>query len=558
MSRVIGIGVQDFETIRKNNYFYVDKTDFIREWWKTTGATVTLIARPRRFGKTLTMNTVNRFFSNEFSDQEELFSGLAVWQDEDMRAEAGHHPVISMTWSGIKGGGYHDVREDIIENIRSMYDKYRWLAESPNLDGATSHQIADFSTKSLSDSEAVVALRVLCQALHQHYGVKPIVLLDEYDTPLQDAWTAGYWDDLVIFLKKLMNFTFKSNESLHRAIITGVTRVSKESIFSDLNNPQVVTTTTKLFQTTFGFTEQEVFAALDEYGIEDLATVKLWYDGFSFGTARDIYNPWSITNLLQSKTFACYWANTSSNELVGQLIRAGNSDTKSNFEDLLLGKTVRVPVTEEISFRDLDSSVSAVWSLLLATGYLKVVSVSYDMSGQQLYELALTNLEVKMTFDVLIRRWFDDKKAAYNGFIKALLSHDIEAMNITFSALVRECFSAFDATDHEPERFYHGFVLGLLVTLRGRFAVKSNRESGYGRYDVMLSPVDVNRDDGYIFEFKVKRSLGEKTLEASAQAALKQIADRCYEADLVALGLTVERIHKYGFAFEGKRVLIAQ
>ncbi len=554
MARVIGIGEQDFETIRKNNYFYVDKTNFIRDWWKNTGATVTLIVRPRRFGKTLMMNTVNRFLSNEFSDQEKLFSGLSVWQDEDMRAEAGQHPVINITWSGIKGGGFQEVRDDIVENICSLYDKYRWLAESQKLDAPTSHQIADFTTKSLSDSEAASALRVLCQALHQHYGVKPIILLDEYDTPLQDAWTAGYWDDLVAFLKKLMNFTFKSNASLHRAIITGVTRVSKESIFSDLNNPLVVTTTTSLFQNSFGFTEQEVFDALDEYGIKDREEVKRWYDGFSFGDAKDIYNPWSITNLLQFKKFACYWANTSSNELVGQLIRTGSVDIKGDFEELLSGKTIQVPLTEEISFRDLDAAASAVWSLLLATGYLKVVSC--DPYAQR-YELAITNLEVKMTFEVLIRQWFDDKKAVYNGFLRALLTQDLEAMNVTFSALVRECFSAFDAANDEPERFYHGFVLGLLVTLRGRFVVKSNRESGYGRYDVMLSPTNPRCDDGYIFEFKVKRPMSEKTLEESAQMALKQINDRCYEADLIALGLPIERIHKYGFAFEGKRVLVA-
>lgn len=554
MARVIAIGEQNFRTIRENNYFYVDKTEFIADWWLKTGATATLITRPRRFGKTLMMDTVREFFTAEDRDQERLFSGLDVWENETMRRTAGTIPVISLTWSGIKGQNYWVVRKDILRTIAEAYRHFDFVAESEKVDPVLRSRLKNFSSQSRDESDDPAALRDLCIALHQYYGVKPIILLDEYDTPLQEAWLAGYWDDLVEFMKKLMNFTFKSNTSLARGIITGVTRISKESIFSDLNNPMVVTTTSDVFQTSFGFTEAEVFAALDEYGISDREKVKAWYDGFTFGSVTDIYNPWSITSFLEAKKFATYWANTSDNALVNELIRRGNRLIKTDMEELLSGRTIRTPIREEISFRDLDATAVSIWSLLLVTGYLRVVG--YDEESDT-YELCLTNLEVKRTMEAMIRLWFDAAgNTNYLDFVNAMQAGDTEAMNVTLNALTAEVFSYFDTDGREPERFYHGFVLGLLVTQKNRWRVKSNRESGYGRYDVMLIPVDSAKDDAFVLEFKVRRTASEKTLAESAQAALQQIEAKHYDAELLADGIAKERIRKFGIAFDGKTALV--
>ena len=554
MSRVIAIGEQNFRTIRENNYFYVDKTGFITDWWLKTGAAATLITRPRRFGKTLMMDTVREFFTAEAHDQEKLFSGLEVWKNDVMRQTAGTIPVISLTWSGIKGQNYWVVRKDILRTIAEAYRHFDFLAESDKVSPVLCSRLKNFSFQSRDESEDPAALRDLCIALHQYYGVKPLVLLDEYDTPLQEAWLAGYWDDLVGFMKKLMNFTFKSNTSLARGIITGVTRICKESIFSDLNNPMVVTTTSEAFQTSFGFTEAEVFAALDEYGVADRGKVKAWYDGFTFGSVPDIYNPWSITSFLECRKFATYWANTSDNALVSELIRRGNRLIKTDMEDLLLGRTIRTPIREEISFRDLDATAVSIWSLLLVTGYLRVVR--YDEESDT-YELSLTNLEVKRTMEAMIRLWFDAAgNTNYLDFVNAMQAGDVEAMNVTLNALTTEVFSYFDTDGWEPERFYHGFVLGLLVTQKNRWHVKSNRESGFGRYDVMLVPVNPVKDDAFILEFKVRRTVSEKTLAESAASALKQIETKRYASELLADGIAKDRIRKYGIAFDGKTALV--
>ncbi len=391
-----------------------------------------------------------------------------------------------------------------------------------------------------------------------------IILLDEYDTPMQEADVNGYWEELLAFTRSLFNAAFKTNPYLERAIMTGITRVSKESVFSDLNNLEVVTTTSCKYETVFGFTEEEMTAALDEYGLATKREVKSWYDGFVFGNKRDIYNPWSILNYLDKQTLQAYWANTSSNSLVGKLIREGGRTVKESFESLLAEGRLFAPIDEQIAYDQLDSSENAIWSFLVASGYLKVVSYEkYETDRiikEPRYELALTNYEVKLMFRNMVSGWFSRNLSDYNDFVKALLSGDVDAMNEYMNRVSSATFSFFDTGKRvsgkaEPERFYHGFVLGLMVELEDRYVITSNRESGFGRYDVMLEPKEAGRD-AFIIEFKVHNPKREDTLEDAVKAALAQIEAKQYVAALIGKGIPEERIKKYGFAFEGKTVLI--
>ena len=556
----VAIGAQNFEKIVSRNYFYIDKTAFIKEWWDA-GDDVTLITRPRRFGKTLNMSMLECFFSNKYAGRGDLFEGLSIWEDEEFREIQGTYPVISLSFAEIKETNYLSAKMRLYQILVDLYAKHNFLIKE-NFLTDTDKDFFQSVSMNMPEYVAAVALKKLSDNLSRYYGKSVIILLDEYDTPMQEAYVYGYWDELVDFMRNLFNATFKSNPYLERAVMTGITRVSKESIFSDFNNPKVVTTTSNEYTTAFGFTENEVFTALEKYGYDDKKEeVKWWYDGFVFGKQSDIYNPWSILNFLDTGRIDTYWANTSSNRLVGKLIQEGDKRIKNTFEALLKGETIRCPINEQIVYSQLDHDANAIWSLLLASGYLKVLAYEEKTAAgkEVLYDLQLTNEEVKDMFYNMVRSWFSASKQDYNDFVTSMLAGDTESMNEYMNLVSEQIFSSFDsgktASSKQPERFYHGFVLGLIVDLAGKYMVTSNRESGFGRYDVMIEPVDKQKD-AIILEFKVFQSTKEKNLEETVQSALDQIEAKHYEADLIARGFRKEQIRKYGFAFKGKTVLI--
>lgn len=558
MARTVRIGGQDFERIRVNNNFYIDKTDFIREWWEAEDD-VTLITRPRRFGKTLNMSMLEQFFSVQYAGRGELFEGLSIWREEKYRQMQGTWPVLALSFAQVKENTFQGARRSICRIIEEQYNRNEYLLAGDLLNEKEREYYREVTAK-MTDDMAAASLRAMAGFLNKYHEKKVIILLDEYDTPMQEAYVSGYWEEMAAFIRSLFNATFKTNPYLERALLTGITRVSKESIFSDLNNLEVVTNITEKYEECFGFTEGEVFTALEEYGLSDQRQrVKNWYDGFSFGKRNDIYNPWSIINYLDKKKVGAYWANTSSNSLVGKLLREGTVEIKRAFEDLLRGGRIRREIDEQIVYHQLSVKNDAVWSLLLASGYLKVAGTTFvEETGHVYYDLALTNKEVFLMFEHIIRDWFsaDDN---YNDFVKALLQDDVDAMNEYMNRVAFDSFSYFDTGRNpartEPEKFYHGFVLGLMVDLSDRYLLKSNRESGFGRYDIMLEPKRAG-DDAFILEFKVMQPRKEKDLEETVASALAQIEQKGYAAELMERGIPAERIRRYGFAFCGKEVLI--
>ena len=560
-----GLGYQDFRRMREDHIFYIDKTDFIKEWWEYSDM-VTLITRPRRFGKTLNLSMAECFFSNRSANRGDLFEGLSIWQSEEYRKMQGTYPVIFLSFAPIKTGRIDEIKAALKQIVADVYREYRFIMEA-QIFHQKDREDFDAVSKQMDDMTAYTALNRLCSYLYQYYHKNVIVMLDEYDTPMQEAWIAGSWDETVDFFRSFFNYTFKSNKYLCRGLITGITRISKESIFSDLNNLEVVTTTSEKYTTSFGFTEKETFEALEQAGLgTEQQKVKQWYDGFTFGSQRDMYNPWSIVSFLNKKgRYEAYWANTSSNRLVNSLIQRGNSEIKKTMEALLQGNSFLANLDEQIMLNQLVGSTDAVWSLLLATGYLKVLNVRAekpDDDGMMQYTLALTNLEVKKLFHKMIKGWFgDNAQLPYNDFIKALILDDVDSMNEFMNRIALCSFSNFDTAkgasgNDAPERFYHGFVLGLMVELAGRFRIMSNRESGFWRYDIMLVPVDQEKDNAYIIEFKVRKPAKEKGLEETVKHALNQIEEKQYAVQLISEGMRPDQIRKYGFAFAGKTCLI--
>ncbi len=559
MRKTVGLGIQDFEKVIVNNVFYIDKTKFISEWWKSEDD-VTLITRPRRFGKTFTLSTVEKFFSGRKENSQELFKGLEIANDPEMMNECGGWPVLFVSFADVKTSNYKSFLEKFNRIINLL------VSDLVPIKNSLKEIDLDFWEKITLDMDPGVAsdcIKYLCKWLSEYYGKKVIILLDEYDTPMQEAYVNGYWNEAVEFMRNTFNATFKTNPYLHKALLTGITRVSRESLFSDMNNLKVITNASEKYADCFGFTEDEVFQSLETYGYSsEKEKVKKWYDGFRFGNVEDIYNPWSIISFLQEGKYEPYWANTSSNSLISKLVREGDASIKESFETLLRGESIFTPIDEQLVYGEMQDNETAVWSLLQATGYLKIAGITEREDGP-LYELKLTNYEIMRIFKVMVMSWFrGNGSTLYNEFVKSLLRAETKGMNKFLNKFLLKTCSYFDggsnASEAEPERFYHGLVLGLMVGLGEEYILESNRESGYGRYDVMLKPRDVKKDMGIIIEFKVLDEDDEKTLEDTARSALRQIEEKHYEEELLTAGVPKDKIYKYGFAFSGKAALVVQ
>ena len=555
----IPIGLKDYKKLKDENYYVVDKSLMIKEYMDR-GSEVTLITRPRRFGKTINMSMLAEFFDIT-KDSREIFKDTAVMHTSTAD-EINRYPTIFLTFADAKGS-----KENIIYQIKSQlmtaYDTYAHVYEElRTFERVKLERISTglMEEENVSLDKLTNAISFLMLKCHQYYGKKVMLFIDEYDTPFIEAHALGFYDELRGGLASMLHTSLKTSNDLQYAMLTGIQRVAKENIFSDLNNPLVCTVKDREYAEYFGFTKQEVKELLEAYGFVYDDAVRQMYDGYNMG-GIDIYNPWSITKYLDTGKFDSYWVNTSSNSLIDKLIQGGTSDIKIAMEDLLEGKTIETAIDEEIIFEQLENNSAAVWSLLLACGYLKVNKASKDGAGGN-YILSLTNFEVQNMFRRMIQGWFGNVSVRYNDFIKALLSDDLDYMNQYMNQVAMQTFSFFDTgkkaeEQEEPERFYHGFVLGLMVDLADKYRITSNRESGLGRYDIMMEPLEKNKR-AYVIEFKVHKAKREKDLEETAQNALQQIAERNYDAELMARGIRKENIRHLGFAFWGKKVLIEQ
>ncbi|MDF2719281.1 MAG: family ATPase [Paenibacillus sp.] len=567
MKLKLPIGVSDFREIKEGDYYYADKSLLLRELMDN-GSEAVLMPRPRRFGKTLNMSMLRYFYELTDTDTSGLFRDLAISrQGEAYMRHQGQYPVIYLTFKDVKCDDWPQCFQEMSRVIGEEYRRHAGLLESGNLFADERTHYVAIMERTADSSAYRNSLRQLSAWLERCYGRKTVILIDEYDTPIIAGYTEGYYDEVIGFMRHLLSGALKDNSSLEKGVLTGILRIAEESVFSGLNNLKVYSLLASGFSSYFGLTEPEVAQLLREYGAEqDLEEVKAWYNGYVFGETT-IYNPWSIVNYVDDRDGARpYWVNTSSNDLVRQLLTEGGAETKKELERLVRGETIRKEIDDNISFRDIGGSTEALWSFLLFSGYLKIVSK--EQGVHLIGELQIPNREVTYLFESIIRGWFDASIPGeqHRMMLEALVCGDIETFGHIFGDFVRKTFSLFDTGGEEPEKVYHAFVLGLLVGLRDSYEVKSNRESGYGRYDVMMIPRVSGRPDtgaknskrggdkGVVIEFK--KALRGETLEAAVAAGKKQLREKRYETELEERG--VRDIVLLVIAFAGKEVRIEQ
>lgn len=553
------IGVDDFKKIIDNNLYFVDKSLFIKEIIDDSSEVV-LIARPRRFGKTLNMSLLRYYFENTEEDMSYLFKEYKIWQQgEAYINEQGKYPVITLTFKNVKMSNW-DINLDLIKNtISSEFIRHSYILESNAIKGKDKETFEKIYNGKAETGDYINSLELLSKALYNYHKQKPYILLDEYDTLLNEAYINGHWLEAIEFMKAFMNSGFKNNIYLKKGILTGIFRVAKESIFSDMNNLNVSTILSDSYSEYFGFTHEEVEEALKYYKIEEsMDKVAQWYDGYLFGKRNQtvIYNPWSIIMYINKGHLEPYWINTSGNAIIRKLATEGYSNIQLSIKDIIEGGTIEnVKIDENVIYSQIDKSDKSIWSFMLMSGYLKPIKL--DLKEDGVYcTLKVPNKEVHYFFRNMMQDWFDEtiKGGSVEQMLKALLLGDISNFYKIFATTVERTFSFYDVGEDRSESFYHAFVLGMLVYIDKDYEIRSNRESGFGRYDVMIIPKDKSKK-GIIIEFKKVDKFEEENFETALEAALKQIEEKRYDSELKALG--INDIVKLGVAFKGKEVKIA-
>jgi hypothetical protein len=551
------IGYDNFGEIIENQLSFVDKSLLIKDFIDDKSAKVSLVTRPRRFGKTLNLSMLQHFFAPEVlgKSTKDLFLGLKIMQQgPEYLQHQGKYPVVAVSFKDVKDGGFQSAYANLCNLLSQTYEEHLVVLDSPKI---TSRQKMNFEAiykREADESQVRSSLLDLTNCLYQHFGEKTILLLDEYDTPIQYGYVHGYYDKIVELIRHVFGAALKSNPYLYRAMLTGILRVSKESLFSGLNNLEVFSLLRPEYSEYFGFTEEEVNALLEQSQLQTNAEViKSWYNGYKMGDTL-IYNPWSIVNCIKRKgLLQPYWVNTSDNKLLKNLMIKSSAMFKEEFESLLQGKPVNKLIDENYVFGDLDTNESAIWSLLLFTGYLKAVRAISE--GTKIdCTLSPPNREVMYLYKDIVKEWFTDRigQDQYQHFLKCLVTGKVDDFTKMLKQFLFETASVFDVEGRHPEKFYHGFVLGLIAGLEKTHVIKSNRESGYGRYDIMIIPKD-QQQLGLILEFK-RAQVSEDNLEDVAREALAQIIKRNYETELHQIG--INRSLKVAMAFQGKNVAV--
>ena len=547
----IGIGESDFKGLRIRNNYYIDKTMYIKDIIDNESR-VLLVTRPRRFGKTLNMSMLKYYFDCTQKDNKELFKGLKIMeQEEKYTSKLGAYPVIYLTLKDVQDRNYESMLLDMKTAMLNMYKEHMYLLKSDKIFDFEKDRIMDILYCREDENVLKNSVRDLSEYLSRHYNKPVILLVDEYDVPLQNAYVEGYYEEAVKFFKTFYGVTFKDNPYLEKTVLTGVSRVAKESIFSGANNFKVFTVLDNEFADDFGITEEEMDKVIKDFEIQDeKEQIKKWYDGYKIGEVEGIYNPWSILNYLTDRRLMPYWVNTSSNDLI-KLILKNSSSVKEKMERLLKDEAIEVKINLETIIVGIEKNEDNIWGLLLGTGYLKVVETIDIIEG--IYKVKLPNYEIKFLFQQIVDEWFRNKVIGNDlkSILKDLVTLNIKEYEKKFNILVKEMFSYMDVGENTAENFYHAFVLGMMVGLRDSYYVNSNRESGMGRYDIMLEPKDKN-GNSFIMEFKVLENKEEKTIEETIENAKKQIEEKGYEQNLKERGFT--NITKMVYAFKGKEV----
>jgi len=553
----IPLGLHDFRNLISQNYYFIDKSLLIKELLDG-GVKVTLFPRPRRFGKTLNLSMLQYFFEKTPEPHVSLFNNLLVSQHPEIMKQQGTYPVIFLTFKGIKSTKWTDCFEDIKAQILAECIRHRYLLASNLLAPEEKRNLDEILNKTAPTTSYKSFLKNLSEYLHRFHGIAPIILIDEYDTPINTAFSENYYDDCVNFMRSLLGDGLKDNKYLSFSVITGILRISKESIFSDLNNLEVCSMTSDLYADKFGLLEADVQAFLHYYGLSHaLENVKTWYNGYLSGQYL-IYNPWSILSCARNKgKLEPYWINTSSNTLVKQLVQKSTLEIKEDFEQLIQKKPIRRIINENFVFPELAQRNDLAWNLLFHSGYLTAHNIHRKSDGKYA-DFSIPNEEVLDFFKTSIRDWFERAggiSSAYQEMLTALTTGNVPTFADTLSDIAMQTLSSFDVSEKEPERFYHGLTLGMLLSLMNHYEVKSNKESGSGRYDVMLIPFGLTKR-GIIIEFKKVQTHRGETLESAANIALEQINQRGYDAEMRAR--RIKTVLKLGIAFEGKQVLVKE